>query len=809
MNRISRLGSPRVPAVLAMLVLGAAAASAQSVSITVQASAQECGSLLEYDGRLYAGLTDGGLSVRSITGDGTATRWTTREGLGGNRVTDLYLHDDVLWVATEDAGLTRIDLAGATPDYHLFLTNIGDDLSVAAVAVTEVGGKERAYFGLVDGGVGVISDGLPGQIFTFASTDGALVDDAIRDMIISDGDLWIATAAGISRLRDNAFADVSEGLGHESVACLLDDADAGLLAGDASGVWSWDESSGTWSDFGGLGASVIALVRWDDAVWALSAGSGATGRLHRWDGSAWDSRDLPEDGALTLAGGTELWTGGSRRPISSNYKALHAWVAGSADGADWTLWNTSELAFSSVDGVAVDPDGDVWAGARLGAGFSEWSDEAWTQHLTLAADAADSVGAFNIDGGYLDVHALPDGEIWMTQFGSGVIRYRPDEPDCDHLSTDTSEIAGNRVLRIADHPDGPVILMSDRQGVDVILDPDAWRDADQWLHLPTGTPGLGSTNVSDACVGATPDQIWFVVKNVGLVLWDVNGAAGGDAELTWTDDSDDIWTDALTGIDGTTYDLTGAKAVEVASDGSVWVGGGGGVLHFSVDDYDADGIDATLLHVVHALNSTNEVGLMQSSVLDIELDRNGDLWAAHAAGLDRVVTRTGTLRVDAFSGPVQFAGYSLLDNYSADILAGLPGGLIRELDSSEDGSLIVAGSEGGLILVEVSAAGVDASGPLDQLYLYPNPLRPDRHAGLYLGDVVAEVAWGEYALTGGAHVEVYDLEGQLIYRDRHVAADTAFWNGENLEGQSVAPGVYMVRIELDGQTVVKAVTLLR
>ena len=794
------------------------AAQAQSVTLNTLVSAQECVTLLPLDGKLYAGLSDGGILVWDQAGDGAYERWTSMEGLSSNRVTDLTAYGSDIWVATDGAGLTRITLSGGEPSYRLFSTNIGADLSVSAVAATEWAGTERVYFGLTNGGVGVISSGVPGNIVTSDGTQGGLVNDRILDLMFAGDDLWIATDEGVSRLRENAFTDMSDGIGYTSVACLLDDPTEGLLAGAPSGVWSWDDDLQSWSLLGNIDTPILSLASFDGDVWALAAGTGAAGRLHRWDGAAWQAGDLPESGALILAAADRLWAGGSSRPLQANYKALQAWTA-SYDGSVWAQWTTHELLFTSVDGVAVAPDGDVWMGARQGAGFARYLDGAWHQIFEAAATVPDSVGLFNIDGGFLDVDVLPDGEVWMTQFGAGgIIRYRPDLSDCDHLNRDNSELSTNRNLRIAHHPDGPVLLMSDREGVDVILDRDAWQDPSVWLDLPIDNTGLGSDNVTDALVGHTPDQVWFIVKDVGLVLWDINGSASGEAPLTWTDDTDDRWSSALTSVGGSTFDLTGAKAVAVAGDGTVWVGGGGGVIHFRLDGYDDTDSDddddydellVTHLHTVRETGSSAQVGLMQGSVLDIELDRNDDLWVGHAAGLDRVKLRDGEVLVDAFTGVAHFAGFGLGSYYSPDILSGLPGGMVRELASDATGSLLVAGSEGGAILIEVGQATASTAGPLDRLYFYPNPLKPAEHAGLYLGNISAEVVWGQYSLSGGAHVEIFTVEGQLVYRDPHVAADTPFWTGVNLDGAPVASGVYLARVELAGQVVVKPVTVAR
>jgi len=795
------------------LILLPLAAQAQSVTIGTLGSAQECVALLPLEGRLYAGLADGGVLVWDQGGDGIYERWTSREGLSSNRVTDLAAYGSDVWVATDGGGLTKITLDGDVPDFRLF-TNIGTDLSVSAVAATEWAGSERVYFGLSNGGVGVISSGVPGNIVTSDGTQGGLVNDRILDLVFVGDDLWIATDEGVSRLRENAFTDRSTGIGYTSVACLLNDSAAGLLAGAPGGVWVWDDDLQSWSLLGDIDASVLSLASYGGDVWALTAGTVATGRLHRWTGSAWEAGDLPAYGAQVLAGGDRLRAGGALRPYQANYKALRAWTAG-YDGVDWTTWTTDELLFPSVDGVAVSPDGGVWLGARQGAGFARYLDGAWHQVYIPAADTPDSVGLFNIDGGFLDVHATPDGEIWMTQFGAGgVIRYRPDLPDCDHLNRDNSELAGNRIQRIAHHDEGPVLLMSDRDGVDVLIDPASWQDPGAWLHLPTDNTGLGSDNVVDAAIGVSPDRIWFVVTDVGLVLWDVNGLdADGDAPLTWDDQTDDFWTPPLAGISGSSFDCTGAKAVAVASDGTAWVGGGGGVVHFRLDGYGVgvpeDYINVTHLHTVRETGSTSQVGLMQGSVLDIELDRNDDLWVAHAAGLDRVKIRDDEILVDAYTGAGHYAGFGLGAYYSPSIIHGLPDGMIRELDSDASGARLVAGTEGGAMLIEVGAATSSTAGPLDRLYIYPNPLKPAEHAGLYLGRIDAEVVWGQYSLEGGANVEIYTIEGQLVYRDPHVAADTPFWTGVNLEGNPVASGIYLARVALEGQVAIKPVTLVR
>ena len=90
-----------------------------------------------------------------------------------------------------------------------------------------------------------------------------------------------------------------------------------------------------------------------------------------------------------------------------------------------------------------------------------------------------------------------------------------------------------------------------------------------------------------------------------------------------------------------------------------------------------------------------------------------------------------------------------------------------------------------------------------------DPLRVGEHAGLRLGGIVAETVASSTAISGGALVEIYTLDGQLVYRDRHVASDAVFWNGVNLTGEAAAPGTYLVRVELAGQVRVLPLALVR
>jgi len=796
------IGRALVPSLLcaALAVVAAAPrATAQSVRLQTVLSAQDCVALLAADGQMFGGLAEGGVLVMNADG-GIVGRWGAVDGLAGDRVTDLAWSGTHLWVACQGAGLTQIDPDPLAPGFRR-VTNLGSDLALTAVAANQ----ERVYYGLLDGGVGVISGGLPGGVMTTSNTPG-LVSDVILDLLLDGGDLWIATAGGVSLQRNNAVSDASDGIGPQAVFALRLVPGLGLLAGAGDGVWLWSESAGTWSRLGDLAAMVTDLTDVGGEAWALVEAAGTAGRLRRWDGAAWQAVDAPEAAVHALEGTDRLWCAGLLRPEPANLKAARSFVAGRV-GDGWNVIQSDELLFTSVDGVAFDPAGVPWFGSRQGGGIASRDGFTWTQIAGLADAAADSVGLFNFDGGVLALTVRSDGELWFTQFQTGVIRYRPGIPDMDHLTPDNSPLSTRRIVRIVHHPEGPVLLLSDRDGVDVLVDPDHWRDPASWIRLPTDNTGLGGGVVFDAAVDGR-DRVWFAVTGVGLVLWDVNGAAAATAELTWTDQGDDVWTPPAA-VTGSGFDFASVRAVDVAPDGTVWVGGGSGLAQLSYRSYDDDTLDMTQVRSLRAKVDSETPGLLQGTLLDVEVDGNGDVWVGHDAGLERVRVRDGEVFVDPFTNAAEYASYGLSAYYTADIVAGTPQGPVRELVTDATGLRLLAGAAGGAVLVTIEREGGGGEGPLAPLFLYPNPLLTGEHAGLRLGGIVAETVATPLAISGGALVEIYTLDGQLVYRDRHVAADTVFWNGNNLTGEAAASGTYLVRVELAGQVRVLPLALVR
>jgi ligand-binding sensor domain-containing protein len=792
---------------------GAGMTSAQSVDIESLLVAKECGTLARVEQQIVGGLANGGLLVWSLTDPTSYRRIAADAGLTSNQVNDLAYSGQFLWVATEGGGLTRFDIASDPPAHRQYTTNIGG-LAITSVTGRVPGTSEVVYYGIRNGGIGVINAGLPGAIYTTADYD--LVDDRVTDLAFYQGDLWIGTENGISRFASNVFTTQNTGLADLVINVLHAAADTLLLAGTNVGVYRWDDDLAAWSRLAGLGGVISSLTVFDDRIWVLKAGNTVGDRLYRWDDPGWTMRELPFARSRTLLTADGLWVAGENREDGMSVRTGRAFLARSEE-TGWTDYATREPLPMATDGVDFGPDGSLWLGSQSGDAVA-WRDAAgWSNIFQLATVANDSLGLFATNDGQhgpniLGLVTRADGRVWFGQFRKGIIRFTPPRDDgqvpaeFDHIMSTNSALSHNRVVQLLAHPTGPLLILTDVTGVDVLVEPEAWPRSDRWVALPTGTDGLRGGFVRDGVIERN-DIVWFIVDQVGLVRWDLNGPLLGPAdELTWYNLDDDRWDEPVSSLPGTDFSFTGAKGLTIAPDGTIWVGGGGGVVQFR---YNVSARAGTLLNEYGEKSDTFTEGLLTSTVEDITVDVNGDIWVACNAGLNRIRYQGETTSIDAYTSLTNYFLFGFGALYLPGIITGLPvGSEIWELTPDRTGQRLLAGTDRGAALIQVSLRQTGTGEPLASLFLYPNPFLADGSL-LKLGGIEAEVDFVNGLPQGGAQVEVFNLEGQLVYRNENVAADTGFWDGRNRFGNAVASGLYGVKVTLGGQTKVHSLAVTR
>lgn len=802
-----------------MVILGATAAVSQTPIFQPLVTGHRVNCAEYADGRVYAGLEKGGLIEFDAQTEQPVRILTRRDGLGGHFVRDLAFVAGTLWVATHDGGLTAIHEPGGPGETLRIYSSLLSSLAVTAVAGRVIGATERVYYGTTENGIGVINSGLPGAYLT---TQEGLISDTIVDLALTPENLLlVATPVGLSRFADNAFINYPyDDPTSEAVRDLEVGPDGRIWAATASGVKRWNDETRTLESVFGT-ASFLDLAVDGSRMWALHESFGTPDEILRVysidEGDDVRLRPLPPQLVdqqvlvrAVAAGGGEAWVSGLIRPtgwVPQGSQVSRPFLAPVGDAeADFAIVETCLMGVGGgLDGVAIDSRRRAWVGDREGDGLAGFDGTDWYNVTQLATVENDSSGLFNWGGGLLTLARAGDS-LWFNQFVTGAIRFTPAaEPggveSWDLVHRNNSGMQGRFIVNIAVHPDGPVFFCTDagdaELGVDVLIDPDNWRDAAAWIHLD---PSLLGGNEIWTVGFERRDVVWFGVRGIsgGLQRWDINGpAAGPDDPLTWHDFSDDQWLDVpLQQIPGSELGLDAANAILVGPDGSLWVGGAG-IVNFR---YEAGLGLPLLLNQLEAMTQAGATGLLHQRVRGAGFDRNGDLWALTDGGLNRLRLGVQPIEIDAYT---DLGTFLTLDPsfYSPAVIAPLPGGSYRRLDVAADGSRLVLSSDLGAVMVDLPAAGTSGSGDLDTVFLYPNPFPGDGGTGsLNIGGV--ELA-SDQTLT----VEVLNLAGQIVHRASGRRDGLGVWDGRNQQGRLAASGMYVVKIELADRVVVKTLAV--
>ena len=806
-NRTSGLPKACV-AILLVLALGPFPGTARGADVTFSPllNARSVVSLLEVEGRIFGGLDEGGLVVWDSADPSEPVRIMAGREMSGNQVTDMAWTGLHLWIATRDGGLTRIENPGGELAFRQFSSSLGGT-DLTAVTGTLVGGNERVFYAMAGAGIGRIIDGLPGNVYT--SEQDGLIDNDVTALQFFQGDLFIATPSGISRFANNLFTDQNAGLNSTSINDLTLDQAGNLLAAANDGVYRWDPAGESWVLTGGTGSWNIMVAGGPSGTFALGLTGGGRNVLSQYDGTSWTSVDLPYTRTYAVFSGQELWVGGRIRETGMAGQVGYGWLGRREAGGDFTTWRLDASLVRNANGVVFDSDGNPWIGSHNADGISRLGDDGWFSIYEVASAANDSSGLFNQGANVLSMTADADGIVYAGQYSSGAVRYDSAAGRSHLMFPANCGLRGGHIVNMITHPDGTVIFMhdwADPNKVEVLADPVHWRGDASWIVLPSGDDGLGNgPGVWDAVVQRN-DVIWFAVEGTGLVRWDVNGdLLGPDDPLTWLDPSDDRWDDPVTDFPGTSQDPANAVALALAPDGSIWVGGNG-VVRFTYDPYQ---------HLVEVQEHFGEKaspfseGLITGNVADLAVDAFGHLWTATRAGLNRGITREGVTTFEAWFDLGNYLSSSTYGSlYSPTSIVALPGGTYQKITADPTGHKLLLSSDRGAVLLEPGNPAVGpAEGDLATAYLYPNPFKPAQGDGLLkLGGLDADATSGRPAT-----VEVYNLDGQVVFKSNYVSAEVGFWDGKNvsLERNNVTTGIYLVRISYEGGMAVRSLAILR
>jgi hypothetical protein len=392
------------------------------------------------------------------------------------------------------------------------------------------------------------------EITQYTVADG-LADNWVEKLTVApNGELWIATSGGISRL------DPATDSGRGGHAWITYDKDNGLPCN---------------------GVTDIAFANNGD-VWVSTYGCGVT----RFDGSAWTTY-TGKDGLL------------ERHVLCATAASDGSMLFGTWGGAshfdnpNWFSYTTANgLISHGVEVIAEDPAGGVWFGTWAGIGRlsgSLWTSYdiggvgTWVESIAVAPDSASLASArdaawagttggiarfdtatwawhtvLTIDGQPeergVSLAFAPDGSLWAGTYNSGI--YHFDGKAWTNYTLDGS-LPSNKVVAVAAAPDG--ILQ-------VVTHPDRYDQGDgtwqydglTWTKVSTETSQAGGDSPSTV---TAPDGTVWAIRERGVAHFD------GERWTTYTV-KDGLVDDRVTSI-------------AIAADGTVWIATKGGVSRYT------------------------------------------------------------------------------------------------------------------------------------------------------------------------------------------------------------------------------------
>jgi ligand-binding sensor domain-containing protein len=577
----------------------------------------------------------------------------------------------------------------------------------------------------------------------------------VNDYALMGDTLWVATQDGLGRFNGETW-DAAEALPAGSVGPAGPEYVS--LAVFEGTLWAATELgvrrlvNGAWE---GAGINADRLVVSGGELFAIA---GKT--LASWSGTEWVSLVIPNTEFNAIR---DL-----EREENGFFLATDQGLVRTRVGEANQLFVPPGPALTEpYAGIAVDSQGIVWAGTQQGRiGLVRYDGVSWD--LFDEGDGLESRWIFAL-------LSDPEDRIWVGHCCCST------PPDCrlearvDDGFLNLGQVRNAWGLDYDSH--GRIWAGTDQLGVSVLENQggEVWDIALELTQASTG--GALASNIIRTLV-TTDDGTYFGHYSQGLDYWPHRGIlSNGSNGSNWSH----------TGAQGFgLLDNNVGAIAEVGDD--VWVGTAGGLHRFR------DG----------ALQSRCPTKILDRSgdqsrpVSAIVGDRRGGLWIGTDNGLlylKRGAQCTGT-----------GGEFALLDENNSALPSGA---ILSAAVSPVDGSIWV-GTSAGIARIDPDRF-VGANPPPDRYLLYPNPLRPDESTGLVnLGVEVDGTRVIAAPLADFSRPEVFDLTGRLVGEFDVFEGESWVWDGRNLNRDTVAPGLYLVRARrTSGEVLVLKLGVLR
>jgi ligand-binding sensor domain-containing protein len=584
----------------------------------------------------------------------------------------------------------------------------------------------------------------------------------INDFAFVGDTLWVATENGLGRFNGTAWDPASSlpagSTGHVSRSLAvyqgeLWEATANQIKQLSGGVWQIRPPF------------AHRLVVEDGTLYALS-----TYQVYFWNGTSFQDLEIPFPHESTVRDITVM--GGMI------YAALDIGLAryGLSDSSLVYYTPPGPALSGFYSGVAVDASGGLWAGtSQRRVGIVRFDGDDWS---LIPSEPLGSGGLG--EGWILGMHADGAGRVWVAHCCC------PTPTDCPlqvfqngNLTT-VSPVLNARGFDT--DPSGRLWAGTQGRGVYGLAPAGGPGAYDVLFNLTTTSTGGALSSSSTLALAATSRHAYLGHETQGVDVWPHGGNLNNGQNGS-------NWFHLGAGQNGLLDDAVGAMT---RSGEDVWIGTSTGIHRVN---------SGVVLDRCPTRDRDDPLDLPRR-VNALVTDRQGGLWI----GTDRdLVYLPRGAACDETGGAFRFFNVDNTPMPSNQVLAG---------DASDaDGSVWFGTPEG---LFQVDPAGISGAPAGEEAFLlYPNPLFPASS-----NPALRRVVFG--VKTGGSAVapvpagdvdrpEVFDLTGRRIGAFVVDTGTSAWvWNGTNENGDTVAPGIYLVRAgTAAGETVVRRLGVIR
>jgi len=313
-------------------------------------------------------------------------------------------------------------------------TAVPTALPTATTPAVSTGGglANAAWIGTFGFGINRLDEGG----WSLTTEDDAPISNQIQDIVVCDGQVWVANTFGLMITDGQRWTDLGEPWGAGTVDALACDGGEGVWIAHFEGVTHYDGRDWKTYDYTLLGSGAnTKLVKHvavapDGSAWVVTANSVARyedGEWEVYEEGAGFERNLFFDRVVVAKDGS-VWAG-------------HGSGVASFDGLSWT--NYESRSVSQVESIVVDDAGLIWVGT-YSKGLAVYDGRGWTTYdRSNSGLSSNHVRVAKLDG---------QGRLWLgTEYGLSVF----DGQEWAAYHMHTSDLASNDIYALAVAGNGP------------------------------------------------------------------------------------------------------------------------------------------------------------------------------------------------------------------------------------------------------------------------------------------------------------------------------------------------------------------